>query len=259
MRFVGVDLAWSTKNPSGVAALSYENGKLSLVFAKTVLTDDEMAQAVRDGADGRSCFVAVDAPLVVPNETGRRRAEKLCGEMFRKYHAGAHPSNRQRLSQWTGSVRGEDVVTLLAAQGFAHRVDFGAQEEDSVVFEVYPHPSMVVLFGLDRVIPYKAKPKRTYEDLWRAFGVYQRHLRDLKGAQLPLELPESIIERDVTGLKGKALKEFEDTLDAIFCAYLAAYAWKFPDRCRVLGSLKEGYILTPVFPESQTKLTSVME
>jgi hypothetical protein len=37
---------------------------------------------------------AVDAPLVVPNETGRRPCEALVGQWFARFGAGAYPANR---------------------------------------------------------------------------------------------------------------------------------------------------------------------
>jgi len=52
---------------------------------------------------------------------------------------------------------------------------------------------------------------------------------------------------DVTNVKGQRLKDYEDMLDSIFCAYIAYYAWANPHKCTVLGTAKDGYILTPIF------------
>jgi predicted RNase H-like nuclease len=39
----------------------------------------------------------------------------------------------------------------------------------------------------------------------------------------------------------------EDELDAFVCAYVAAYYWTHGTRrCRVVGDLESGYIVTPV-------------
>lgn len=40
--------------------------------------------------------VAIDAPLVVPNQTGQRTCERLIGRAFGRFHASAHTSNRTR-------------------------------------------------------------------------------------------------------------------------------------------------------------------
>lgn len=58
-------------------------------------------------------IVAIDAPLVVPNKKGRRIADDLVSKLFREYHAGAYPANRERLSSWTGKIRGEEIYKLL--------------------------------------------------------------------------------------------------------------------------------------------------
>jgi predicted RNase H-like nuclease len=55
------------------------------------------------------------------------------------------------------------------------------------------------------------------------------------------------LKTDVRALRGKALKRYEDLLDAVFCAYIAFYYWYEPETCMVIGDLDDGYIVTPVF------------
>ena len=46
------------------------------------------------------------------------------------------------------------------------------------------------------------------------------------------------------------MDRLEDELDAFFCAYVAAYYDLHRlERCRIVGSLGEGYIVTPVLPQ----------
>ncbi|MBN2566719.1 DUF429 domain-containing protein [Candidatus Woesearchaeota archaeon] len=246
-RFIGIDLAWSTRNGTGVAALAGDARSVRLIASDVVMTDDEILSFVEEHRGGGACHVAVDAPLLVPNRTGRRIAEVKVGELFRHHHAGAHPANRERLTQWTGSVRGEVIAQRLVEAGFAHDPYLQRHDPGSKVFEVYPHPSMVVLFGLPRILQYKAKPKRDYASRYREFGRYQKHLAALRRSTPSLVLPDTIINKKVEGMKGRALKRYEDLLDAVFCAYIACYAWAHPERCAVLGNLREGYIMTPVF------------
>jgi predicted RNase H-like nuclease len=58
-------------------------------------------------------------------------------------------------------------------------------------------------------------------------------------------LPHEILKADVRIPKGKALKGYEDLLDAVFCAYIAFYYWYEPEKCLVIGNLNDGYIITP--------------
>ncbi len=93
------------------------------------------------------------------------------------------------------------------------------------MFEVYPHPAMVVLFGLKQIIKYKkdsvAKKRSGLEEL-------RRHLRALtEGSRGLIGTPElhDPLSRDLLDLMGKALKRYEDMLDALLCAYLAWHCW----------------------------------
>ena len=124
-------------------------------------------------------------------------------------------------------------------------------EDSKKFFEVYPHPSMVVLFGLNKILKYKSKPNRDYAFRWKEFKKYQYHLKKLKPA---LILPKEISNKKMSTLKGNSLKDYEDLLDAVFCAYISYYYWKYPDKCAILGNMKERYILTPIFSHMRSKV-----
>ena len=145
MYFVGIDLAWSTKNGTGLAIIEGNKKEAKVLYSDVVLTDEEIIRHIQEKVKDKKAFIAIDAPLIVPNEEGRRVAEAVVGQLFRKYHAGAHPSNRKRLSQWSGTIRGEELVKKLTAIGFDHNPSIEKFEATRKCFEVYPHPSMVVL------------------------------------------------------------------------------------------------------------------
>lgn len=246
MLFVGLDLAWSIRNKSGIAVVEANGKKARLLSSGLVGTDDEIIKFIRKEVGGKNALIAIDAPLVVPNEEGRRVAEVIVGDLFRKYDAGAHPANRSHLMSFYGKIRGEVITERLKSEGFAHSPNLSRQEQTRKFFEVYPHPSMVVLFGMDRILRYKAKPGRDYAERYSAFRDYQKHLAKLSNADPALSLPKSITKAKVDELKAQKLKDYEDEIDAVFCAYIAYYAWEHPNRCAVLGNIDEGYILTPI-------------
>lgn len=250
MLFIGIDLAWSERNSTGVAVIGGNKKGARLLSAGIANSDSEIMEYVRNNAGKKDAFIAIDAPLIVPNMNGRRLAEKLVGEMFRKYDAGAHPANRKRLKSFTGKIRGEEISRLLLREGFLHSPYIRRFENKRKFFEVYPHPSMVVLFNLERILRYKAKPKRDYAFRWEEFIKYQKCMKSLENSQLPLVLPEKLTGNNVRKLKGKTLKEYEDTMDAVFCAYIAYCCWAKPGDAKVLGNMKKGYILTPCFRHS---------
>ena len=118
MYFVGIDLAWSTKNGSGVAILEGNKKQAKLICADSLMSNEEIINYIKKHTKNKPALIAIDAPLIVPNETGRRIPEELTGKLFRQFDAGAHPSNRQRLSLWTGTIRGEEISKVLEKEGF---------------------------------------------------------------------------------------------------------------------------------------------
>jgi predicted RNase H-like nuclease len=258
MLFIGVDLAWSPKNGTAIAILKGDKEKAKLIDYKTnLISNEEIINYIKEKVTSKNALIAIDAPLIVKNERGRRIAEKLVGFLFRKYDAGAHPANRKRLSQWGGKIRGEEISRLLEINGFKHDPYIKKFERTRKFFEVYPHPSMVVIFNLKKIIQYKAKPKRDYKFRWQEFRRYQTYLKNLEKRDPKLILPIEILEKKVEELRSNALKEYEDLLDSIFCAYIAYYTWFYPEKCAVLGNMNEGYILTPVFESMKNWMNSI--
>ncbi|HPV66247.1 MAG TPA: DUF429 domain-containing protein [archaeon] len=258
MYFVGIDLAWSTKNGSGVAILEGNKKQAKLICADSLMSNEEIINYIKKHTKNKPALIAIDAPLIVPNETGRRIPEELTGKLFRQFDAGAHPSNRQRLSLWTGTIRGEEISKVLEKEGFKQDPYINQFEESKKFFEVYPHPSMVVLFNLKKILKYKSKPKRDYEFRYIEFRKYIDALKNLEKSNPSLILSKEILSVDLNSLKAQKLKDYEDTLDGIFCAYLSYYVWAKPNNCEVLGDLKSGYILTPVFDYQKKELKTIL-
>jgi predicted RNase H-like nuclease len=246
--YIGIDLAWSGRNPSGVAALRGDPSGATLLEAPALLGDLQAigAYVCRLVGDGPA-LVAVDAPLRVPNASGRRPAEAALAHVFQRYEAGAHPANRRLLDHAPDGVRGEALVALLATHGFHATERIEAHEGGRLVTEVYPHAAMVGLFGLTKTLKYKARGRqRGREERLAAWSTYQHHLRTLAAADPPLVGHDELLGVEVATLRGAALKGYEDRVDALLCAYIALYAHRWgAERCRTFGDLEGGWILTP--------------
>jgi predicted RNase H-like nuclease len=251
MLFLGLDLAWGAKNTSGGCALWLsEDEKTARVLdvAETLGDDDAIMGWIErwdreTGGDG--LLLGIDAPLLVPNQTGRRPCEAEIGRQFARYQAGAHPANR---TLFKNDVRGERLVTRLAARQIRHDPfligprAFPARQ----VMEVFPHPAHIRLFGLERTLKYKAKPGRDYAGRWAAMNDYARHLRKLETHAPPLRLPPDWPPDESTGLVGTAFKRREDGMDALTCAYICYwYWWHGRTGADVIGDMTAGYIVVP--------------
>ena len=256
MLFLGLDLAWGKKNTSGgcVVSCAADPGSRAKVleWVETLGDDDAIMGWVRrwnDADEARDgLLLGVDAPLLVPNLAGKRPCETELGKRFAKFQAGAHPANR---TIFGGDVRGERLVERLAEMGVRHDpyLNLPRQSNTRQVMEVFPHPAHIVLFGLEKTLKYKPKPKRTYATRWAAMNEYSRLLRSLAGFDPPLDLPDAWPPADVSGLVGGKLKHLEDGLDALSCAYVVLWYWRRGAAgAEVLGDMTSGYIVIPRAP-----------
>lgn len=244
--FIGIDLAWSGRNRSGAATIAGGAGGGTLVDHVLLTDDRSILDYIERHTGNGPAIVAVDAPLRVPNETGRRICEAELAAVFGRYQAGAHPANRRLLAR-DGVVRGEALVAALEQRNFTYTDQIVAGTPARAVLEIYPHPAMVALFGLERTLKYKSKPGRSAAVQQAAWQDYQRHLRALAHADPPLRNHEPLLDRDTTTLSGQRLKDYEDQVDALMCAYIALYAFRWGNqRCQTFGTLESGSIYTPV-------------
>ena len=124
MLFLGLDLAWGCKNTTGGCVVSCplsEGGRAGVLeYTETLGDDDEIVDWVsrwNDAAGAEGLLLGVDAPLRVPNDTGKRPCETELGKRFARFQAGAHPANR---TLFGNDVRGERLVVRLAEIGIAH-------------------------------------------------------------------------------------------------------------------------------------------
>jgi predicted RNase H-like nuclease len=195
---------------------------------------------------------AIDGPLIVPNVSGIRACDAEVNAAYRRFNAGVHPANRTNLGRY-GGLRGEGIVGLLGARGIPLAVPTVPRARSGGCFECYPHAALVSLFQLPRILEYKARGlRRPFEVRQEAFHHLQDLLASLSTSEPPLDLPRSILERELEGMSGRELKAYEDILDSIVCAYIALHAWYWgPSGYRLYGDLQRGHILVPCPPTRQ--------
>jgi predicted RNase H-like nuclease len=201
-------------------------------------TDDEIIKWVERYLKGPA-VVAIDAPLLVPNETGRRPCEAELSREYGSRKAGPHSSNRGRLEGLHGEIRGEVLAAHLADLGFG---DPWAGM-DRTVLEVYPHPAIIEVFGLEERLIYKAKRGVTVTQRRQGLRNLASLLQGLEQAQPPLRGPSVHIPDEA---RGAALKAIEDRLDARICAWIAEVWHHCADRVRLFGDADRGHIAVPI-------------
>ena len=239
MWFVGVDLAWGGRRPSGLAVLDAGGN----VVAEGWATGDEEIAGFLAAHDAAGAVVALDAPLVVGNPAGTRACERELQRRYGRVGAGPYPTNLGLLG---GRVRAMELVRRSARPYLTVPRDPGRGTGWWAV-EVFPAPALVELGGLVRAVRYKKGPPAARRAGLRAVAAV---LGGLAGADPPLRLdPAGTLARELhrlEGLRGAGLKAVEDLADAHVCAYVGLWWWaQGPAATLVAGDDATGAILVP--------------
>ena len=240
MKFVGIDLGW-VSGASGLCCLQWQNNCLEILNITTKLEHREIFNWLeKQISPQKPAMVAVDAPTIIPNQTGMRLPDKLTHKYFGKYHAGCYPANLNR----PFAYRTVDFGNKLKEKGFVHASTITPQQLGRYQIEVFPHPAIVHLFGLDKIIKYK---KGKLADKKRGLKQLRNYIIDVLPQLEPkLTLKDFILPDIPDRVSLKTLKTIEDCLDSLVCAYVAAYWWYWGlPRNIVLGNETTGYIVVP--------------
>lgn len=238
--FVGVDLAWGERNPTGVAVVDAEG---VLRHVGPAVTDADIL-GVLDPYLAGDCVVAFDAPLVVTNPSGTRPCEAALNRDFRRFDAGAHPSNTG-LAWFADGGRGARLCREL-------NLDLDPYSSSSRKgLEVYPHAAAVSLFGLTKTLKYKQKSGRDLELLRSELLRLMTFIEGLDELDVATSAQWADLKALALGATRKAqLRRAEDPVDAVLCAYVARFATARPDDVAIYGDVETGCIVTPRCPES---------
>lgn len=236
MKFLGIDLGWSS-SPSGLCCLELQDGVLALRDLRRETEIERILSWVDECVAGSdSGIVAVDAPTLIPNQTGMRLPDRLAHKYFGRYHAGCYPANLNR----PFAARTVGFGLSLEARGFEQAPTIEPRKPGRYQIEVFPHPAMIHLFELDQILKYK---KGTLAERRSELAKLRQYILEILPHLDPSLRLDSLPEIPT---KGAELKALEDQLDSLICAYVAAHWWLWGcDRNWVLGDRQAGYIVVP--------------
>ncbi|MET0700531.1 MAG: bifunctional ribonuclease/(p)ppGpp synthase [Mycobacterium sp.] len=241
MFFVGIDLAWGERKPTGIAVVD-DDGRL--VHVAAAQDDASIRAAVAPYVQG-DCLVAFDAPLVVTNATGQRPSEAALNRDFAKFEAGAHPTNTGK-PEFAGTPRAARLASALDLD-----IDpYGRSPRRAI--EVYPHPATVALFRLGRTLKYKQKPGRSLAQLRAELLRLMDLIQGLAQASPPLKVDgdqwRDMRTQAENATRKSELRRVEDPVDAVVCAYVALFATHRPADITIYGDAVTGATITPTLP-----------
>lgn len=246
---LGIDAAWTAHHPAGVAlvkitqrgrprllrvARSYEefcrmHNNNGIDWSTKVLGSEPNIPALlavcEKIAGAMPNVIALDIPIGPQFITGRRAADKMVTRAYISRKAGTHSPTAKR----PGPIS-QMLFEQLSACGFGwlHAGASPFHSQNSHVFiEVYPHPALIELLGLDERLKYKvSKLQKYWPDLE---GDKRRAAVTQNLARLRTALDKHIIGVADWIPSAKAfikngpmsrLKGYEDALDAIVCAWI---------------------------------------
>ncbi len=186
----------------------------------TVPNPEALLRAAHRMLGGRQVtVVTLDIPLSTIPITGRRLADNLISSKYGSKGCCAHSPTRPELEQVSRQLRdGFNRVGFPLVTASKH-----AGQGRSLI-EVFPHPALLALLCESYRVPYKVSKACSYwpncslhERRSNLLGQFQKILSAIKReiADIPLMLPSS-----VTGLRRAQLKAYEDSLDALVCAWV---------------------------------------
>ena len=243
MRVIGVDLAWGSRARTGLCVVEGQQVLDSVSLRLDAEIDAWIQACMTD-----EMLLAIDAPIIVENLLGRRPCERVLSRAYGAQHAAPHSSNRA-MPSFRGGSRARALARRLSLEVSPDAI---ARHPIRVAIEVYPHPALVSLFGLNATLKYKRRAQRTPVDRHEAFRGLLGCLRSLAALDPPLVVESSPrwghLERSVGNARSHTeLDLVEDELDAYLCAYVGLYHLKWRgSRSLVVGDEAQGYIITPV-------------
>lgn len=235
MKLAGIDLAWhGEKNPSAIAIGTLIDRELSLEKLEPALLGllnvlDFICKQELSG-------IAIDAPLIIENQEGQRECEKALSRDYGSRKASCHTSNKSLYP----NCLSVSLSSSLKERGYQHLT------EKQWLIECYPHPAIIECFGLSERLAYKKGriSEKKSGQINLANLLLKLESSSILKLKIPTEFRYFLLESHIKSLRGCALKNNEDALDAIICLYIAGL-YQIGVSCITYGDAKQGYIWIP--------------
>jgi|LGVE01.1.fsa_nt_gb predicted RNase H-like nuclease len=199
MKYIGIDLAWTTKNETGICIL--DNHTCIFLDAK-VYSDEDIVKMI---LEHRPCIVSIDAPLVVTNETGGRAIDSLLmKKKINGKYLKLYATSRSYMMKTFKAIRGEVILDDL-------KDDFILGEH---ITETYPTGVFLSLFPNLFDDKYKISSRLSLELL---ITNVSNILNEIKSLGFNVEMEFNHIKTK------KAYKVYEDMFDSVLCALNSYY------------------------------------
>lgn len=222
MYYIGIDLAWTYKNETGLCVL---DDKLNCIFNEANIYSDE--KLVKLIMTYQASIVSVDAPLEVKNELGGR----ICDSLLMKHkinnkYLKLFATSRSYMLRTFKAIRGESIHHLLKEEGYKLGMNLTETYPTGIFLSLMPE-----LFD-DK---YKLSSKLPLQQILEHANAVLNALKELGIKNILIDL-ENIKTK-------KAYKHVEDQIDGLLCAVNSYYFHQ--KKVKVFEADDNGYISLP--------------
>jgi predicted RNase H-like nuclease len=238
MRYMGLDLGWTQRDSSGGVVLEPVEGGVRVVSHDSMRAhEDTLRWITRNRTRGGTALLVINAPIIVENLSGARPCDKQLAEHFSRFRIDEYANNTVSASHPRTFCRG------LMRMGF----DPNPAGEGDRIMETHTQSAQIQLFGIDRPIRMKSGPiGARKEGVARLRELIAERLYTTTPRLLPSPELDQLMTAHLPDLNGTRLGELEERIEALICAYVAAWVGQCgPEACAFLGDIERGYILLP--------------
>lgn len=195
MKYLGIDLAWTSHHKTGICVI---NDEKQIEYLDAGVYDD--AFLVSWIKNNQPCIVSIDAPLVVKNEIGGRACDSLLMKTkINGHYLKLYATSRSYMLRSFKEIRGEKILSFLS--------DF---KLGSNIIETFPTGIYLSLFPKLYLNKYKLSSKLDLETLIKNSSNLVSAIKGMGFTVGDLKIEEVKTK--------KAYKTIEDQLDALLCA-----------------------------------------
>jgi predicted RNase H-like nuclease len=235
---LGIDAAWTVKQPSGVAAAVGTAGgwRLAAVEASydcfiacangvepgaerprgSIPSAADLLDAARRICGAPVGLVAVDMPMARRPIVGRRASDQAISSNYGAKRAATHSPNAERPGKISDPLRAS-----FEASGYP----LCTSEPAKGLIEVYPHAALIEFLEAGYRLEYKGGKIAAY---WRNDSPDARHqklrevwARIVEALETRMQGVRAALPPPAPEIRGWRLKAYEDKLDAVVCAAVA--------------------------------------
>lgn len=244
MRFIGIDLAWTYKNETGVCVIN-ELGEIE--YLNSAIFSDEDLLAIIKSCNHEPMCIAIDAPLVVKNEGGSRQAERdFMKEKIHGHNISLFVASRGYLKRTFGQIRGETLMNKIINEISSVKISEYAVENQTTIVETFPSGICLGLFPEIYPVKYKIKRKVDYSETEYQMNRLLERFRFIENKENRIKGLIDKLEIDKMELTKSTHKHIEDKVDAFLSAYGLFSIHKGYAMSRTFGDIDNGFITIPV-------------